>query len=227
MAGTSSRPGKNGQFYLKLPEIRLEIVAEEPPIGSPGFLSILRRTYRAHYPDGQQSLPFEYDQVQRRALDAVVFIAHFGAGGERWVYLRSAVRPPVLDRSYDRPASAGLWELPAGLVEPDEATPKGVRLAAQRELGEELGFVCMPQSLSELGPSVFVAPGLIAEKLHFFEIEVDPATRGEPVHDGSPLEHGGAVACVKLKEALSWCQEGKLADIKTEFGLRRLMERFA
>src|SRR5882724_446986 len=112
---------------LSLPKIELELIEDLSPDAPKGFLRLLRRRYRARYPDGTHSAPFVYDAVDRAALDAVVIVAHFVApGGPRRVYLRSAVRPPLALRTPARsplPSDAcgsGLWEVPAGLVEASE-----------------------------------------------------------------------------------------------------------
>jgi ADP-ribose pyrophosphatase len=218
---------------VRFPDIRLEILEDLPSSGD-GFLRIVRRRLRAHYPDGTASAPFPYDEVDRRAIDAVVLCVHFlDASSVRHVFLRSAVRPPVAFRSPERsprpavdPPHGYLWELPAGLVEPSEQSEVGLRHAAQRELAEELGFDVSLDALSELGPSVFPVPAFIAERHFFFEVEVNPALRREPSLDGSALEHGGAVVTLPVAEALERCRSGEFQDSKTELCLRRLVERY-
>ena len=198
-------------------------------------MRLVRRRYRAHYPDGAVSEPFVLDAVHREALDAVVMAAHFAGGdGRRFVYLRSAVRPALTLRDPGRhleahpPGQAGLWELPAGLVETEEqGSPEGVASTAQRELEEELGFSVPLTRLHPLGPSIYHAPAFIAERHYFFEVEVDPAERTEPTLDGSPLERSGAVVAVELSQALAMCAVGQIQESKTELGLRRLKERLA
>lgn len=216
-----------------LPEITLELVEDLSPPDPGGFLRLVRRRYRACYPDGTRSEPFVYDAVDRRAIDAVVIAAHYVNRGERCVYLRSAVRPPLALRDprhspvpeLDR--GTGLWELPAGLVELDEQTPEGLAMCASRELAEELGFDQPPDLMRELGPSTYPAPGIIGERHFYFEVEVDPKTRAEPAHDGSALEHGGLVRGLRIEDALALCARGQIEDAKTELALRRLAERFA
>jgi ADP-ribose pyrophosphatase len=187
----------------------------------------------ATYPDGSQSPPFVYDEVDRAAIDAVVIAAHFSdAAGVRHVYLRSALRPPVVFRDRlrspypERDPPGSLWELPAGLVEQSEQSPAGLRACAAREAFEELGFQSDPQALVELGPSTFPAPGICAERHFYFALEVRPGERAEPALDGSALEHNGVVHSLPLAEALSWCRAGAIVDAKTELGLRRLAEQF-
>jgi len=217
---------------LQLPRIELEIVEDLSPTGA-GFLRLIRRRYRARYPDGTWSAPFVYDIVDRAALDAVVLVAHYvDRDGARRVFLRSCVRPPVAAREPGRsphperdPPLGLMWELPAGLVEPSEQSPEGLVHAARRELHEELGFEVGAGAFSELGASVFPVPAMIAERLYFFEVTVEPSQRAEPVLDGSALERFGEVVAVPVTEVLEQCRTGTLVDSKTELAVRRLIER--
>jgi ADP-ribose pyrophosphatase len=218
---------------LRIPDIRLEIVEDLESSGA-GFLRIVRRRLRAHYPDGTSSSPFVYDEVDRAAIDVVILCAHFLDGDSvRHVYLRSAVRPPVAfrdrtrsPRPADDPPGGSLWELPAGLVEAGEQSEAGLRNAARREIREELGFDILPEALRELGASVFPVPGFIAERHFYFEVEVDPATRAPPSLDGSALEHMGVVISLPIADALERCRTGEFQDGKTELCLRRFFERY-
>jgi ADP-ribose pyrophosphatase len=217
-----------------LPNIRLEVLEDLSPKGPSGFLRLRRRRYRAHYPDGSASEPFDYDEVDRRAIDAAVMLAHYEDGrGVTYVYLRSSVRPPVAMRDKARSPlfneldHGGLWELPAGLVEPGEQTPEGVLGAAQRELLEELGFEVERSALKPLGPSTFPAPGIVSERLFYLHVAVDPNARLAPQLDGSPLERFGEVIDVPLADALAWCNDGSIEDAKTEIGLRRFADIIA
>jgi len=218
---------------VELPRIELELLEDLTPAGAAGFLRLVRRRYRARYPDGTLSAPFVYDAIDRPAIDAVVLVAHYvNEAGVRCVYLRSCVRPPVAARDPARspyperdPPLGLLWELPAGLVEPSEQSPAGLVHAAQRETHEELGFELEPSAFVELGASVFPVPAMIAERLYFFEVTVEPARRVEPVLDGSALEHWGAVVAVPVTEVLDQCRRGILMDCKTELAVRRLIER--
>jgi ADP-ribose pyrophosphatase len=217
-----------------LPNVRLEVLDDLSPKGTSGFLRLRRRRFRAHYPDGSASEPFEYDEVDRRAIDAACMLAHYAdSRGVPYVYLRSCVRPPVAMRDKARSPfleehdHGGLWELPAGLVEPGEQTPEGVVATAQRELLEELGFDVPRSQLQSLGHSVFLSPGIVSERLFFFRVAVDPTQRRAPELDGSPLERFGEVIDVPLSDALGWCASGAIEDVKTELGLRRFAELIA
>jgi len=216
-----------------LPRISLAQDAERrsPEAGQPAFLRVRQVVLRASFPNGEVSAPFTYDIVERERLDAVVIAAHFqDEHGRRCVFLRSALRPPVAQRSREdspipeRPNLGGLWELPAGLVELDERSPEGLRRSAARELHEELGFKVDPAALEPLGPSSFPAPGLIGERHFFFHVLVDPKTRVTPAEDGSALEQHAAICALPLEEALALARTGDIEDEKTELGLRRLAE---
>ncbi|HYQ40540.1 MAG TPA: NUDIX hydrolase [Polyangiaceae bacterium] len=217
---------------LSFPKIQLELLEDLSLPDQSGFLRLVRRRYRATYPDGTQSAPFLYDAIDRNAIDAVVIAAHYVTqDGTAHVFLRSALRPPLTmrDRAHsplpDEACDGNLWELPAGLVERSERSPSGVARAAQRELLEELGFEVGVAALSPLGSSVFPAPGFVAERQFFFEVRVDPTTRREPELDGSALERFGKVLDLPLLEALELCRSGAIEDAKTELALRRLAEK--
>jgi ADP-ribose pyrophosphatase len=214
-----------------LPSIELRVVQDHSPADPRGFLRLRRRSLCARYSDGRESEPFRYDSVDRVALDAVVVAAHYRvAGGERFVFLRSALRPPVglrplACRPWPEKSSLGmLWELPAGLVEPEECSSEGLLRCAARELGEELGFEVSPAELAPLGPSTFPAPGIIGERHHYFHVVVRPERRTTPTEDGSVLERDALVLALPLSEALGLARAGEIEDTKTELCLRRLAE---
>ena len=191
-----------------------------------GFLNLQRVDLVATAPDGRQSAPFHYDLATRGSLDAVVMAAHYVEEEIRWVFLRSALRPPLALRPIPLPGwgadGGGLWELPAGLIDGDESPAE----AAARELAEELGFEVDVAALSPIGPTVFPTPGVIAEAHHFFHVEVDPRLRKTPSEDGSALERDAVIVAVRLADALEHCRSGDIRDAKTELLLRRLVERF-
>jgi ADP-ribose pyrophosphatase len=185
-----------------------------------GFLNVSRLDLVASYPDGTESHPFPYDIADRRALDAAVIVAHFVSGGVRYVYLRSAVRPPCALRALDPVPEGSMWEVPAGLIEPEEDPAA----AAARELGEELGFVAGASELSPLGPWMLPVPGMIAERNFYYAVEVDPGRRAAPTEDGSALERAASICAIPLSQALEQCRSGAIRDAKTELGLRRLAD---
>jgi len=69
-----------------------------------------------------------------------------------------------------------------------------------------------------------VAPGFIAERQHFFCVDVTGIERGAPTEDGSALERGAAIVKRPLANLLARCRAGDLRDGKTELALRRFVE---
>jgi ADP-ribose pyrophosphatase len=218
-----------------LPVVQLQVIEDLSPQEAEGFLKLRRHRMRVRRPDGSESAPFVYDSVHRPALDAVVVAAHYEEGGRRYVFLRSAIRPPCQLRPAEcrplpEPETLGvLWELPAGLVELEECQlgGAGLRRSAARELEEETGLSLAPEVMEPLGPATFPSAGVIGERHHFFAVEVDPTAQRTPTEDGSVLEQGAVIVPVELDEALALVRSGAIEDGKTEIGLRRLAERLA
>lgn len=220
-----------------VPEVSLEIVEDTTATSrcDEGYLRVHRRKLVAHRPGAPASARFPYDVVERWNQDAVAVLPHFARGGARWVVLRTAVRPPVALRKdplltgpipFPHGAREGvLWEIVAGLVEADERSIEGFARCAARELAEELGVHLPAEAMRPLGGAVFPSAGIVGECIYFYEAEIDPATRGAPEGDGSPLEHAAAIEEVLLHDALAWCDAGQLPDAKTELALRRLDAR--
>lgn len=218
-----------------LPIVELQVVEDLSPVASGGFLRLSRHRLRIKRADGSESPPFVYDSVHRVQLDAVVVLAHYLEGGRRFVFLRSAIRPPTLLRPLDcrplpeAPTLGSLWELPAGLVEPDECRlgAAGLKRSAARELEEEIGIAVDPEAMQPLGPANFPSAGVIGERHHFFSVEVDTSRQVTPSEDGSVLEADALVAGIDLDEALALVRAGVIEDGKTEIALRRFAELLA
>ncbi len=207
------------------PEVGAVIVRDHSATASAvgGFVNLRRLEVSVTSPDGTLSAPFPFDMATRRAIDAVIVVAHFDAGGERHVYLRSCPRPALMlhaDAAGPRPRPGNLWELAAGLIEPGESPRSG----GARELHEELGFRVHEEHLTPLGGFTYPAPGFIAEQHHYFHVEVDPDARERPVEDGSPLEENALIVTCSLVDAIAHCRAGRIVDAKTELALRRLAE---
>jgi ADP-ribose pyrophosphatase len=219
---TSRYPPAGPAPLPSTPAIRLRVARDrtEGARASGGFLDVRRLDLVAHYPDGTESPPFPYDVGARRALDAVVIAAHYEVEGKVFVYLRSAVRPPCALRPIAPEHDGGLWELPAGLVEPGEDPAA----AAARELGEELGFHVDAAALRPIGPWTFPTPGMIGERHLFFSVGVDPAARATPTEDGSALERAAEIVALPIDDVIEHCRRGAIRDAKTELALRRLRE---
>ena len=216
------------------PDVSVEVVDDHTDGArcDEGFLRLRRLTLRNRWADGLVSEAYRYDMVERTALDAVVIVLWARDGDEILVTLRSSLRPPLAFRSrmpvpVDPAPAPVLWEVPAGLVEADEHGDAGLRACAARETREEAGFTVAPSAFRPLGAPLFLSPGVLAEKLHFFETEVDLETREVPTEDGSPVEQNAVVRFVSLSAAMDACRDGRVADIKSEVALRRLSDLHA
>lgn len=213
-----------------LPRVSVEIVEDRTASArcDEGFLRLRRLVLRNVHDDGHRSADYRYDLVERDAMDAVaiVLVARDAQGTS--ICLRSALRPPLAFRpGYRLPLpeaepTAVLWEIPAGLVEPDEHGESGLRACAARETLEEVGLSLAPDAFAPLGPAASLSPGVIGEKIHFLFAIVDPDQRGVPTEDGSPVEARAEVRFVAVGEALSAVRDGRIADLKTEVAVRRI-----
>jgi ADP-ribose pyrophosphatase len=175
---------------------------------TPSFLALRRFEVRLGDEHGA------YDLVTRAAQDAAVIAPFFDLEGVRHVVLRFQGRIPLVVQGH----TGGLWELPAGLIEPGESPEH----AAQRELLEELGARAV--RLGGLGPPTYPLPAVICERQFFFWAEVPPPPWPEPAGDGTVFERGVRFHSLTLSAALDACRSGLVQDAKTELALRRLAE---
>src|SRR6185503_16515789 len=103
----------------------------------------------------------------------------------------------------DPEPQASVWEVPAGLVEPEEKGAEGLRACAARETLEEVGIAVEPETFSALGPATWLSPGVIGEKIHYLEARVAPDASGTPTMDGSAVEEKGESRFVLVRDALA------------------------
>jgi len=217
----------------RAPHIHIDVVDDRSASArcDQGFLKLRRLHLRNRYPDGTQSEPYPYDIVDRAALDAVVMVLHRSGPSGPEVCIRSSLRPPLGVRSGDEGDYVSvLWEVPAGLIEPEEAAGvsvdgvlPGVRSCAARETLEETGYVVPEERFAPLGRMTYLSPGVLAERLHYVSASLDGCTVGAPTLDGSPVEEGSALLFVSLAEAIAAIDRGDIQDAKTEVALRRFV----
>ena len=222
---------------MKLPgrisRVDITEMREAGPEDARKFLSLHRLTVVNTYRDGTLSPPYAYDGVLRQWLDAVVIALTAIIDGQKSVCLRTTIRPPLLMRENlalpqedDSPAFA-LLELPAGLIEEDDADEAGLCERARIETLEETGYQLSIDNFKNMGSAPFVSPGVIPERAFFFRAHVNDVTaRTAPTGDGSPAEEGCDIMWIPLDDALKMCEFGEIADMKTELGLRRLASRW-
>ena len=114
-------------------------------------------------------------------------------------------------RQYRHAADASiLWELPAGCIDPDDASPLAT---AKRELEEEAGVVSA--QWNELG-SILTSPGFCDEVLHLFLAR--SLTFVASRHEEDEIIE---VHWLDLEQALTMATNGEITDAKTVAGLFR------
>jgi ADP-ribose pyrophosphatase len=119
----------------------------------------------------------------------------------------------LLVRQYRVGVGDALWELPAGLLNPDEPP----EVCAVRELQEETGY--KPGRLEYLG-GFYPAPGYCTEMLHLFfatELIESPLTG-----DADEFIELGRIP---FGDALAMVDAGEIVEAKTIIGLMRVAAR--
>lgn len=113
----------------------------------------------------------------------------------------------LLERQFRYPLGQHFYELPAGRLEPDEAS----LATAKRELLEETGYVATEwRELGRLHPCI----GYSNEQIDFF-LARKLEFKGAQLDEGEFLE----TMRVPLPESLEWIRHGRITDAKTILGL--------
>ncbi len=194
-----------------------------------GFLHVRRLRCRNRRADGTHSPVFRVDVIDRPRLDAVAVLIHRAGAAGREVLLRQNLRPAAYFRKDKQPTVPDgrshlfVEEIVAGLLEPEDRGEQGLRVRAAAEVREEAGFQVSPEEVSLLGGPIFVAPGILSEKIFLCAVDVTGKAQGAPEGDGSPLEEGGRTRFVPIAEALAACRSGAVQDAKTELAITRLL----
>jgi ADP-ribose pyrophosphatase len=200
-----------------------------------GFLRLKRLFARNRRADGSASPVYRIDVVDRPTLDAVAVVlwARTQRGVE--VLTRRGLRPAAYFRRgkpavLSEPEYLLVEEIVAGVLEPGERGLAALQRRGAEEVREEAGIELAAERLRPLGGPFFPLPGIVSEKIHVLEGEVEkPAVEGtyDAPHegDGSPLEEGAVLAWRELREAIRACEAGEIEDGKTELALRRLAAR--
>lgn len=124
--------------------------------------------------------------------------------------------PDVVLVQQKRPAiGKSIWEIPAGMVEPDERHM--LELTAARELREETGYIAESwEWLIREYPS----PGFSTETITIFLArQVHPASDVFAPDTPSDSTEIAQIHWMPLNEALAYCRRGEIEDGKTLLGL--------
>jgi ADP-ribose pyrophosphatase len=202
---------------------------------SPTFLRLQQFKVRHHFDDHSAGPIYSFETVTTPCMDAVVIIIYTMTFPFH-VILRQGIRPAVACRTLlswpgtvDEHLPHRFWELPAGGIETSdwEKDPeKAVYLRAEQETWEEVGLHLSAKDFFELGPAIFMASAFCPERIHFTAAALPSLLPLDtpPPGDGHPMEQGAWAEWLPVEEAMNWCRQGRIADGKTEIGLRRLAE---
>ncbi len=118
----------------------------------------------------------------------------------------------VMVRQYRHAARRHLWEIPAGMAEPNESLED----AARRELREETGFTA--ERLTKIG-ALWTTPGFCSEVMHLY--------RAEGLLEGSPqFADDERIEIGRFSIETAWrLLAGETADMKTAIALMWLQGR--
>lgn len=116
----------------------------------------------------------------------------------------------ILVRQYRVAVDQVITEIPAGRIDPTDATPED---AARRELAEELGAT--PVRLIRLGTTL-VSPGYTSERIHLFAAE--GILWGQRRPEGAE-ERTAQIIRVPWEETLSMVENGEITDAKTQIAI--------
>ena len=200
-----------------------------------GFLRLKRLRARNRRADDSVSPEYKIDVIDRPTLDAVALViwARTARGVE--VLTRHQLRPAAFFRrgrtaALPEPEYLLVEEIVAGVLEPGELGAEALRHRASEEAREEAGLQIEPAAIRRLGGPFFPLPGIVSEKIHVLETEVQRAGGADVFDaphegDGSPLEEGSHLQWRTLPDALRACDAGEIEDAKTEIAFRRLAAR--
>jgi ADP-ribose pyrophosphatase len=208
------------------------VIDSDERVGEGGFLAIRRLRMRNRRGDGSISQQYICDSIVRPyGQDAVVVAVYARTAGGIEVLVRDGLRPPlIIGRDPSRaplpepPPRMFVSELVAGIIESDDTGEAGLRQRAAHEVAEEAGFTVAPAAIAVLGAGAYPSPGSMVEKFYFTAVEVDPSAQHRLGGDGSPMEEGARTRWLPIDDAIAACVRGELADLKTELGLRRLVD---
>ncbi|HYR55969.1 MAG TPA: NUDIX hydrolase [Myxococcaceae bacterium] len=194
-----------------------------------GFLIVRRLRCRNRRSDGSASAVYRVDVVDRPKLDAVAVVIYRRSGSGLEVLTRQNLRPAAYFRREKQPPVPDaqphlrVEEIVAGVLEVSDKGEEGLRVRAAIEVGEEAGIQVAPDEIQILGGPVFVAPGIISEKIFLTAVDVTGKPEHPPPGDGSPLEEGSMLQWHPALHLLEDCRSGRLQDAKTEIGVARLL----
>lgn len=171
-----------------------------------------------HYPLHKYTFAYRRRDGTRQELRREVYRIGHGAAV---LPLDPRCSTVLLTRQFRLPAHVNgdrpwMVEACAGNVEPGDASAETARKEAEQEMG------CALRSLREVF-TLYMSPGVSAEKLHLFTAEYAPADRSGA--GGGLREEGEEIEVLELPLAEAWAMvgRGEIVDAKTVLLLQHLM----
>lgn len=176
-----------------------DVVVRDVELLASGWHVLRRTTFDYRHSDG--SWTTEQRETYDRGNGATILLYD---SGRRTVLLARQFRYPVYVNGHP---DGMLLETAAGLLDDDDP-----ETAIRREAGEELGV-----TVGELEHvfDVFMSPGSVTERLHFYAAPYTPEAR---TASGGGLAHEGediGVVELPFDVALDMTYDGRIADAKT------------
>ncbi len=193
----SQRPKPTALSEFPSPEESGVRVREVTPLSS-NWYHLARYEFELRLPDGS------WQSQRREAYDR-------GNGATILLYNRER-HTVVLTKQFRLPAFLGgdhgwMIEAAAGLLDGDSPGD-----AIRREVEEETGYrVAAPQPLFDL----FMSPGSVTERIHFFMAEFDPGNRPGAGGGADGENENIEVLEIGFDEALARIARGEIRDAKT------------
>lgn len=206
-------------------------ILERLPGSGPGFLVLERFRAKNLYRDGAASMPYRFEVLHRRGVDAVAILPFYFEGRRHrlMVVCKIGFRPGLFLRSRlplplkDRRRYQSLIEAVAGSLEPRDRGARGITSRARLELMEETGMRPRPGGSVDLGAGFLPSHGQSTEKIHLRAFEIDPGSALEPPGDGSVNEADSGTIAIEAGHLMQMCRSGLIEDPKLEVGVSRLL----
>ena len=176
-----------------------DVVVRDVELVASGWHVLRRTTFDLRHADGRWTT--ERRETYDRGNGATVLLYDAGRGT---VLLTRQFRFPVYVNGHP---DGMLIEAAAGLLDDDDPDT-----AIRREAGEELG---VDIGVLDHVFDVYMSPGSVTERLHFYAAPYTPATRTGP--GGGLPDDGEDIEAVELAfgDALAMTLDGRIADAKT------------
>jgi ADP-ribose pyrophosphatase len=146
-----------------------------------------------------------FDYEVGRVKDAVAVLPIIEEDGQQYVFLLKHDRYPATLNG----TAEAIWEVCAGVIEAHETGCDGLIAAANRELGEEVGYSA--DRWFALG-SFYTSPGITTEMVHLW-IATNLKMVGQKLEESEK----GSIDVVRMTRhaAIDLLRTGKIKDMKT------------